>query len=132
MDGNPDPSYKDGFRRCIEETANAILNTPVEEGVKQHFISQLKLLHLGQEHYSPLTPEYERYEQPKYTPSAGGPRPLFPGAVGGVSPSSPNISSPFLPDRQSAFNAVERTVIKQEVRSPEHEQNPGNGIWRPW
>ncbi|KAL5255381.1 hypothetical protein ACHWQZ_G014712 [Mnemiopsis leidyi] len=135
IDGNADPSYKDGFKRCIDETANVILNTPVPEEIKQHFITQLKVLSLGQENYSPLTPEYERNDLNKYNnlTNSGG-MSLFPA----VSPHSANTSplhinsSHFDSDRQSAFNAVEsRTVIKQEVHSPE-QNSKVNGIWRPW
>ena len=61
-DTSHDPSYKDGFKRCIQETANAILSTPVPEDVKRHFISQLSVLNLGHDSYTPLTPEYDRAE----------------------------------------------------------------------
>lgn len=142
IDGSSDPSYKDGFKRCIDETANVILNTPVPEEIKQHFITQLKVLSLGQENYSPLTPEYERHDlnHPKYNPLANSsgvfaPGSLFPSVSPLSSATSPLQlnSSPFDSDRQSAFNAVEsRTVIKQEIHSPEQSQNKANGIWRPW
>lgn len=146
MDGASDPSYKDGFKRCIDETANVILNTPVPEEIKQHFITQLKVLSLGQENYSPLTPEYERHDlnnHPKYNPLANSSGVFAPGSLfPSVSPLSTTTSplqlnsSPFDQDRQSAFNTVEsRTVIKQEIHSPEQSQqnsNKANGIWRPW
>eukprot|EP00116_Pleurobrachia_bachei_P009539 sb/3469801/ len=152
-DGGGDPSYRDGFRRCIEETATVILNTPVPEDIKQHFISQLKVLSLGQETYSPLTPEYERSEISKYQKN-----PAFQMAAshhnhhhnhhGAASAAGSHTSplsshhspglSPFRPaERQSAFNSVEqRTVIKQELQSPESSSLGQSSlpakIWRPW
>ena len=129
IEGNADPSYKDGFKRCIDETANVILNTPVPEEIKQHFITQLKVLSLGQENYSPLTPEYERHDLAKYNSlTKSGSVSLFPA----VSPHSANTSPLHISSSHSAFNAVEsRTAIKQEVHSPEQTSNT-NGIWRPW
>ena len=151
MDTNADPSYKDGFKRCIDETANVILATPVPEEIKHHFITQLKLLSLGHDSYSPLTPEYERnefsrcggagYNNPNLTYTVN-PNTLFPSAVSPLSSStSPHNhhSSPFdaHPDRLSAFNSVESSrTIKQEVHSPQQQQSSnsskGTGIWRPW
>lgn len=142
MDGGSDPSYKDGFKRCIDETANVILNTAVPEEIKQHFIHQLKVLSLGQDTYSPLTPEYERHDLSHSKLSGLLATPvMFPSVSPLSSTTSPHhLNSPFdHPDRQSAFNAVESSTsrtIKQEVHSPDHQtsdqQPKSNGIWRPW
>ena len=150
MDGAADPSYTDGFKRCIDETANVILNTAVPEEIKQHFITQLKLLSLGHDTYSPLTPEYQRHDLnrtslPSSAMASGtgpiqlNPSSLFPSASPLSSTTSPLHLNCSPSDRLSAFNAVEnRTAIKQEVHSPEHSNSDpskstsNNGIWRPW
>ena len=147
MDGSSDPSYTDGFKRCIDETANVILNTAVPEEIKQHFITQLKILSLGHDTYSPLTPEYQRHDLNRTSlPSSAlpgcvqlNPASLFPSASPLSSTTSPLHLNSSPSDRLSAFNAVEnRTAIKQEVHSPQHSQSDNatpssnNGIWRPW
>ena len=173
MDSNADPSYKDGFKRCIDEIAQVIISTPINDEVKRHLLGQLQLLNLGQEKgYSPLTPEYEHTElhnkytmiaqssnfhqhhhhqhnlKPSSTPVTTNTTTLslFPKMQHQtLSPlsthTSPNTinhssSSPFEPASAFSSNAPvnTKTIIKQEIRSPEvgNNSNNTNKIWRPW